>query len=242
MAVRIPLLPPQAESVLFPGRLAAHLAAATVLATAYWYLGTPGPQLGVEGGDWVRDLDAGVRNVGWAVILYALVPGALLLLTGDSLREAGLRLGDPGYGLRAWIVVSAIFVPVMYAGAGDPAVQATYPWAGTWVGASPANLATWLAISFWFYFAFELFFRGFIVRAIAPHWGVGAAIWVQAFAATAAHFGKPLPETLAALPASLLFGLMAVRSRSILYNVLLHFVIGASTDLFALYHQGLLLP
>ena len=65
---------------------------------------------------------------------------------------------------------------------------------------------------------------------------------MQAFAATAVHFGKPLPETLAALPGSLLFGLMAVRARSIVWPALIHFVVGASTDVFSLYHQGQLFP
>jgi membrane protease YdiL (CAAX protease family) len=235
----IPFLPEETEEVLRPGRLAVYMTVATLSAIAYWYLGTPGPALNAE---YARGFDTAVGHMAWALAFYLAIPLLVMVLARDSVAEAGLRVGDAAYGLKTLVVVSVIIIPVMFLSGGDPLIQGTYPWPGAWAGRSPANLAQWLAIYFPYFVAFEFFFRGFLIRAIRPHWGVGAAIWVQAFAATAVHFGKPLPETLAALPASLLLGLMAVRCRSLIWPVLVHFVVGASTDVFSLYHQGLLFP
>jgi membrane protease YdiL (CAAX protease family) len=232
-------LPDETEQVLRPGRLAVRLCAATLLATAYWYLGTPGPTLL---GAAPRSPETAEQGIAWAVGLLFVAPILVMAATGASVREAGLRLGDVSYGVRAWLLVWAIMIPLTFLGAGDPAVQATYPWAGAAVGASPAALGRWIAVLGAYYLAFELFFRGFLVQAIRPHWGVGAAIWVQALASTLVHAGKPPAETLAALPAGLLLGLMAVRSRSIVWPALLHLAVGISTDLFVLHRQGFLLP
>jgi len=92
-----------------------------------------------------------------------------------------------------------------------------------------------------YYIAFEFFYRGFLLRVVETSWGPGPAIWVQTLASTLVHLGKPMPEVLAAIPAGLVFGALALRSRSILYPALLHLSIGVATDLFSLAHQGLLL-
>ncbi len=47
-----------------------------------------------------------------------------------------------------------------------------------------------------------------------------------------------MAETLAAFPASLVFGAIALRSRSILPAVALHWGIGVATDLFVLIRSG----
>jgi membrane protease YdiL (CAAX protease family) len=235
----IPFLPDETEEVLRPKKLAVYLTVAVLGVIGYWYLGTPGPQLEA---DHVRNFDAGLAGVGWSVGFYLVVPAVVMLLARDSLGEAGLRIGDAKYGLKTTLVVCAIVVPAMFFTAKDPIVQGTYPWAGGWPGESASNLLTWAGLYFFFFLSFEFFFRGFLIRAIRPHWGVGAALWVQAIAATAAHLGKPPAETAAALLASLLLGLMAVRGRSILWPALLHFLVGMSVDALALHHQGQLLP
>ena len=129
----------------------------------------------------------------------------------------------------------------MYVSATDASLQAVYPWAGSWPGESYGTLAAWLGLRLVYYTAFEFFFRGFMLRGLEPFWGLGTALWVQALASVLIHVGSPLPEILGAIPAELLFGVVAVRGRSLLWPILLHLVIGFSTDVFSLLHQGLLL-
>jgi membrane protease YdiL (CAAX protease family) len=45
---------------------------------------------------------------------------------------------------------------------------------------------------------------------------------------------EPLPEMLLAIPFGLIFAVLALRSRSLLWPILLHLIIGLSNDLFSL--------
>jgi membrane protease YdiL (CAAX protease family) len=62
--------------------------------------------------------------------------------------------------------------------------------------------------------------------------GAGAANVLQAGIGTMAHLGKPPVELLAAFPASLLFGLIALRTRSIWYALAIHWAVGLALDWF----------
>ena len=52
------------------------------------------------------------------------------------------------------------------------------------------------------------------------------------------HFGKPMPETLAAIVAGLVLGYLALKSKSWLYGALLHWAIGITMDLLSIFHKG----
>ncbi len=214
------------------------LTAALLLQAGFWYVASPGPALM---GFQPHNLTTGVTTVAWSLAFLLIVPAGLLAVVGIDLRHVGLRLGDARFGLSAALGGAVIAVPLMYLGSFDKGLEATYPWAGAWVGHSLVTIVAWAAIYGLYYVAFEFFYRGFLQTVVGDAWGTAQGIWVQTMAATLIHLGKPMTELLAALPASLLFGVLAARSRSVLYSTLVHLVIGLSTDLFVLYHQGLLL-
>ncbi len=214
------------------------LLAAMVLQVGFWYVASPGPTLlGMA----PRNLPHAALTVAWSLVFLLIVPALLMGAVGMSASVAGLRWGDARFGLGAAAAGAVIAVPLMYLGSFDAGLQATYPWAGAWVGRSVATIAAWAGIYALYYVAFEFFYRGFLLRLLDTAWGPVAALWVQTLAASLVHLGKPMPEVLAAIPASLVFGVIALRSRSIVYSTLLHLAIGLSTDLFSLAHQGLLL-
>ncbi len=221
------------------GKLSVYLVAALILQTAYWYLGSPGPQII---GAVPRSIGAAAINIGWSVLLLFVVPALLMLVFGDSFKEAGLRLGDVRFGLPATLVASLIAAVLLYTAGSFPQIQATYPWAGAWPGRSILTLLAWTMLYGLYYISFEFFFRGFMLRVLKPVWGLTAAIWVQTLISVPIHFGKPVIEVLGAIPLGIIFALLAVRSRSLLWPILFHLAIGISTDIFSLYHQGLLLP
>ncbi len=226
-------------AALFRSKLALYLLMAALLQIAYWYLGSPGPQLLR---DTPRTLPTALFNIGTALVFLLLLPAGLMLGLGDSLRKVGLGLGNWRFGVSVTLVASLVAVVIMALGSTDPSLQLTYPWAGAWVGASPFNLLSWVFLYGLYYVSFEFFYRGFMLRVIEPVWGLSAAIWTQALASTLVHLGKPPAETFAALPAGLLFAVLALRGRSLLYPVILHLVIGLSTDVFILARQGALFP
>lgn len=213
------------------------LTAAVLLQVGFWYLASPGPALLAFR---ARTLASGVATIGWSLVLLLAAPALLLAVLGVDLRHVGLRLGDLRFGMGAAIAGTVIAVPLMYAGSFEKALEATYPWAGPWVGRNLGTVLAWVLLYGLYYVAFEFFYRGFLQRVVANAWGVPQGIWVQTVAATLVHLGKPMSEVIAAFPASLIFGLIAQRSRSILPTTLIHLAIGLTIDLSVLAHQGLL--
>lgn len=214
------------------------LGCATVLQAAFWYLATPGPALLRFA---PRTLSAAADGISWTVATLLLAPALLQLLTGGSLRDLGLRLGDWRFGIRAVLVSSLVAVPLIALSSGQASgLAAMYPWAGAVVGSSVFALLAWALLYSAYYLAFEFFYRGFLLKTLADSFGTSQAIWLQAMAATLIHLGKPLPEALAAFPASLLFGVMAVRTRSILFPAAVHLVVGLTLDIAILARHGLL--
>lgn len=229
-------------AALFRGpeaRLSWLLLLAILVQLGYWYLGSPGPSLLSES---ERSLGTAAINIGWALLFFLLLPLAALRLSGSAASDALLQVGDARFGLRAVLAMSFIAAPLLFLGARDPALQATYPWAGSWPGLSAATFLAWAGLYGLYYLSYEFFYRGFLLRLIEPAWGLHAAIWAQALASALVHLGKPPLETLAAVPMALVFAALAVRTRSILWPALIHLVIGLLTDAFSLYHQGLVFP
>lgn len=207
-------------------RLSALLAIAIVAQAGFWYLATPGPALGGI----PRSFPAAVQAIGWSVLALALVPFLAARLAKFPLPALRVALGDWRAGLRITLLVTLVVAPFLVIGAGDAAVQATYPWPGEWLRSAGALLA-WAPVYALYYVSFEFFYRGFLLAVAERAFGLAAAQWFQAFAATLIHAGKPLPEFLLALPASLFFGYLAVRTRSLLWPIILHLAIGLITDL-----------
>ena len=205
---------------------------------AYWHLANPGPTLlgGAE-----RSFETAIKGVAWSFICLAAVPiGVYLIFLKGSWLELGFCLGDWRWGSGAVLVLSLLFLPFLWLGSADASLQAAYPWAGSEVGRSLSSLLAWTAIYALFYLSFEVFYRGFLLKGFASFMGVAGSFWLQVLCSVLIHVGKPLPETLAAIPAGILFGWLTLRTRSLLYPILLHLMIGITTDIFSLTRQGLL--
>jgi hypothetical protein len=67
----------------------------------------------------------------------------------------------------------------------------------------------------------ELFFRGFLVIALARYAGQYAILPMAAFYCTI-HFGKPLGECISSFFGGLALGVIAWRTRSILGGLIVH--------------------
>jgi membrane protease YdiL (CAAX protease family) len=218
---------------LFPPRSgsSALLAVALLLQVAYWYLGAPGPAT-------PRDPAHALRAVLWAVLLLGLLPLLLARPLGLDPVKLGIRRGDAAAGRQALLVGLLLVVPLGYFAAGNASIRLTYPWPGDWAGGSVAAFAAWAFTYSLYYLSYEFFYRGFLLRGLEPALGRFGSLWLQTVASTLLHLGKPLLETVAAIPAGLVFGLVALRTRSLLYVVAIHLALGLSTDLFALVRGG----
>ena len=170
-----------------------------------------------------------------AAVLLGVLPLAITFVaTGRSPPGLGLGLGRWGEGL-VWV---AIGVPIaVLAGrlaAADPAMRAVYPLYPQGLE-RPAAFPGYAVLQMLYYAGWEILFRGVLLFGLKDALGARSANLVQTALSVTAHFGRALPETLSALPAGLVFGGVALRTRSVWYVAVIHWTVGVSMDWFILH-------
>lgn len=168
-----------------------------------------------------------------ALLLGAVPVLAARTLCGLRLTELGLGLGRWRAGLR-WLAVGVpLAVLAGWIGADSAAVRAVYPLdpalSPRLSDMGPHALRQWLYFAAW-----ETLFRGVLLFGLRARVGAGTANLMQTALSVVAHFGRPLDETLAAVPAGLVFGWVDLRIGSIWYVALIHWVVGVALDWFML--------
>ena len=122
------------------------------------------------------------------------VPGATQFI------EDGQEIEIDGRQGLVWLAVG---VPVaLLAGwlsSADPVMRAVYPLDPT-LQPRLASFIQHIAGQLVYYVAWELLFRGVLLFGLEKRLGFAGANIVQTALSTVAHFGRPLPETLAAIP------------------------------------------
>lgn len=169
-----------------------------------------------------------------AGLLLGVVPVALARVL-FGLRPIALGLG-PGR-VREGLTWLAIGLPLAVVagrvGADSVAIRAVYP-------LDPAllpdmgHLAPHAARQLLYFAAWEVLFRGVLLFGLRDRIGAAPANLVQTALSVVAHFGRPLDETLAAVPAGLVFGWVDLRVGSVWYVAIIHWVVGVTLDWFAL--------
>ena len=170
-------------------------------------------------------------------LIFFLVPVAIIkFVFRKPLADFGFTAGDYRFGLK-FVALSVLVLPIpLYLSTSNPDFLQEYPlWKD--VGKSIGNYLLWISLYMLYYIGWEFLFRGFmqfsLVDRIAPFY----IIMMQTLPSTLIHIGKPEGETLAAIVGGIIFGAVALRTRSILYPLLVHWYIGALTELFCFLHQ-----
>ncbi len=192
--------------------------------------------------DWVRekpDFYSQAYRFFFSFVFFFLIPaGVVKFYFKKSLKDYGLTLGDREgrrFGFY-FVLLSFVLLPLpLYINAASPDFLKEYP---LWkeVGRSASNYFLWIFLYLFYYIGWEFFFRGFmqfsLVGRIAPFF----IIMMQTLPSTVVHIGKPEGEMISAIIAGLVFGAVALRTRSILYSLLVHWYVGALTELFCYIH------
>lgn len=184
--------------------------------------------------DWYRHL---YQNLSALLLLGAVPALAAWLALGKGLGQQGVALGDWRFGLKALGVGIVVLTPLLYVGSFDPAIQREYPLTKL-AGCGWDLFLLWELTYLLYYIAWEYFFRGFNLFLLEERWGATAAILYQVVPSTLLHIGKPQSEMAAAIVGGLLFGALALRTRSMLYPLLLHWYVGACTDFFSILNHS----
>ena len=164
-----------------------------------------------------------------SLVIRFLAPLTVItIMLRESPRDWGFRLSGQWEHLRPYVCFLAVMLPVLFLASSLGSFQEKYPLypfavEGGW--------------HFWGYQIFyglqflglEAFFRGFLIFGLYPRLGA-YTVPVMVIPYTMIHFGKPAPETFAAILAGFILGYLALKSRSFLWGWMLHWGVAITMD------------
>jgi len=169
-----------------------------------------------------------------AFFLMGIIPFLLIkIVFKEKLLNYGLQLGDWKKGLYAvGVLFPIIAIAFLLPAAFQEEINTFYP---LYKGADK-NAVSFLNFELirglFFYSAWEFFFRGFILFGIRNSVNDWTAILIQTIPSCLWHIGYPTGEILMSIPAGIMFGIIALRTNSIIWVWLLHWLIGIGLDFF----------
>ncbi len=168
--------------------------------------------------------------------LCFVIPVAYLkIYQKRKLSEFGFSLGDKKLGFKLTaLLIPLVILPIAFAGSKMPDVQGEYPLARILFDHHELILRYEICYVIFYYIAWEFYFRGFMLWTVKENWGDWPAIIIQTIPSCLIHLGKPEGETIGSIIAGILWGLIALRTRSIWYCVAMHAALGVLTDLFVI--------
>ena len=147
-------------------------------------------------------------------------------------RDYGCRLSNGklgwGFALGGWLLMIPVLLLVVHL---FPAFQAKYP-------LNKLAAASWKTLLLYelaygaYLFAWEFFFRGFMLFGLEKRFG-NYSILIQTIPFAVMHYSKPFPEAAGSIVAGLLLGAVAFETRSFIYGAAIHWLVAASMDIIA---------
>ena len=168
-----------------------------------------------------------------AFVLFGAVPLAVLVLGfRESPGDFGLQWGDWRLGIR---LVLALLPPItaafLYPASGNAEIRSFFPFAPEAGSSITKFLLLQVPRGALYYTAWEFFFRGFMLFGMRRYVGDWLAICMQTIPQCLWHIGMPTGELLSSIGGGLLFGIIALRTRSIVWPMLLHYSMGIVLDI-----------
>lgn len=167
--------------------------------------------------------------IGDFVTFFVLPVLIIKLILRDELKNYGVRLGDYKTGLKIAGLFLGVMLPILWIVSSWPSFIAVYP--HLHLAKIDWKIFFLFEMSMLFYmFGWEYIWRGFMLFGLEKKFGY-YAIFVQMIPFVILHNGKPQIETLGAIIAGIALGILAFRTRSFLYCVIVHFGVIFGIDL-----------
>ncbi len=178
----------------------------------------------------------------WVVtilIFYFLIPATIIkFVFKEKLKDYGLWGGSLFRERRIFGLFLIVIFPLILIFSSTESFQLRYPFyhlqsdETLW-----PDFFIWELLYFFQFIALEFFFRGFMVHGLKKQFGY-YSIFIMTIPYCMIHFGKPFPETIAAIIAGIILGTLSLKSRSIWMGVAIHFIVALSMDFSALWQKG----
>lgn len=146
----------------------------------------------------------------------------------EKLTSYGVSYGDYKTGISLSVIFIFVMVIIIWFVSSLPSFSAAYPqlylakerW-GVFILFETALLL--------YIFAWEFLWRGFVLFGLEEKFGYYAVL-IQMIPFVILHNGKPELEVFGSILGGILLGILALRTRSMLYGVLVHFSVMFSID------------
>jgi len=182
------------------------------------------------------DLIARYWQFGVFFVLMFILPALYIkFVMKSSLQQFGWGWGDVKYGLRWLITIPLLVAPIIFIASKMPSLRVEYPLAKSLLTDQTHLFVYETAYVLFYYVAWEFFFRGFILFGLKDRFGAVNAILIETISSCLVHIDKPEGEIIGSIVVGILFGMIALRSRSIWYVFLIHASIGVLTGIFIIY-------
>lgn len=230
LSIAQPLLdafaPPQWKTTLI-------LLTSTVLMLTWSYFASPpflADRFNAGGGD--GRLAGAVGNFVGCFVLLGVMPALVIrLVLRERLAAYGVGWGMPRRTWGAAAALLPVFLLVAYVARTDASLLSKFP-INPRAGESAAMFALHAATYALFYVGWEFHFRGYLLFGLRPAIGACNAVLLQTMASSLLHIGSPAAETFGAILAGLLWGVLALWTRSLVPSLVQHFLLGIALDAF----------
>ena len=177
--------------------------------------------------------------VGIIVLFYGIVPLIIIkFVFKDKFSNYGLSIKGALKDYKIYLLLIGIMLPIVITASFTESFQHKYPFYKLQEGEGLfPRFFIWECLYLLQFFAVEFFFRGFMLHGNKQRFGF-YSILVMTIPYCMIHFGKPLPETLAAIVAGLVLGVLSLKSNSIWLGVAIHFSVAITMDFCSLWQKS----
>jgi uncharacterized protein len=175
-----------------------------------------------------------------SIINYVIIPCLVIkLVLRERVADFGLSFRGILPGSWLYLVMFLCMIGPLVLASRTEAFQAKYPFYRLQYG-EPLwpRLWIWEVAYIAQFFALEFFFRGFMVHGLRRRLGI-YAIFVMTVPYCMIHYGKPMAETMGAIGAGIILGLMSLKTRSVWFGACLHVAVAMSMDFLSMWQKGM---
>lgn len=216
------------------------LLSAPLLLTIYWYYGSAAQFLKYFP-EWATSANGefyahAAQFFSFFLLMFVMPVFFIRFRMKQPLSDFGFGLGDFKFGTAFTVIaVIGLVIPLIYMASGMPDIQQEYPLAK--ILHERYDLILWYEIAYvlFYYVAWEFYFRGFLLFGLKDKFGAMSTVLIQTISSCLIHLGKPDGEILGSILIGVIFGALALRTRSFWYVFILHAAIGVLTDLFVVF-------
>lgn len=176
--------------------------------------------------------------IAFIVSFYLVIPALIVkFIFREDLGDYGFRFKGIRKDYPLYLMMLAVMLPLVFVASSTTSFQDRYPLFQPSHGNLLPRFIYWQGAYFLQFVAVEFLFRGFMVHGTKHRFGI-YSVFVMTVPYCLVHIGKPFGETMAAIFAGIILGMLSLKSRSIVLGILIHYSIAIAMDVFALWREG----